>query len=250
MSRAPNGDTKPPRGDKPHGSSAHSRDSFTSSAGLSPRDVKNAIHIYNSNPRVSHGPSHDLSFSPRSAPDRSRCRHAVARCRGSAVDVPAFDLLIRNGRIVDGSGNPWFHGDVAITGGRIVAVGRCRCGRPSARSTPRGSSSPRASSTCTRIPITLLLEDGRAQSKIRQGVTTEVLGEGNRRVRPRARCRRAGRDDRGKPFAWTTLGGYFETHRSKPGVRQHRLLCRHRQRLAMRDGQVVRPAHRRPVGAK
>ena len=39
---------------------------------------------------------------------------------GTAAD---YDLLIRVGRVVDGSGNPWFHGDVAIRGDRIVQVG-------------------------------------------------------------------------------------------------------------------------------
>src|SRR5688500_6905455 len=36
----------------------------------------------------------------------------------------AYDLLIRNGRVIDGTGNPWFAADVAIRGDRIVAVGR------------------------------------------------------------------------------------------------------------------------------
>ena len=41
----------------------------------------------------------------------------------SNQEVP-FDVLIRGGRIVDGTGNPWFYGDVGIRGGQIAAVGR------------------------------------------------------------------------------------------------------------------------------
>ncbi len=36
----------------------------------------------------------------------------------------AYDLIFRNGKIIDGSGLPWFHGDVAVSGGRIVEIGR------------------------------------------------------------------------------------------------------------------------------
>ncbi len=41
----------------------------------------------------------------------------------SAPAVSSYDLLLRNGRIIDGSGNPWFYGDVAIDDGRIAAIG-------------------------------------------------------------------------------------------------------------------------------
>src|SRR5690349_14162828 len=37
--------------------------------------------------------------------------------------APSFDVIIRNGRIVDGTGSPWFHGDIGILDGRITAVG-------------------------------------------------------------------------------------------------------------------------------
>ena len=60
----------------------------------------------------------------------------------------AYDLIIRNGTVVDGSGQPRFRADVGIVGDRIARIGRIdEKGR--ARSTPRDSSSPRASSTAT-----------------------------------------------------------------------------------------------------
>jgi dihydroorotase/N-acyl-D-amino-acid deacylase len=91
---------------------------------------------------------------------------------------PRFDVVIANGRIVDGTGAPWFRGDVGIVGDRITAIG-----------------SLGDATTATRIDaanlivapgfIDLLgqsefnvLVDPRAASKILQGVTTEVTGEG------------------------------------------------------------------------
>src|SRR5215467_12248581 len=49
-------------------------------------------------------------------PPRSLCQNAVS----SGAD---YDIIIRNGRIIDGSGNPWISGDVAIRGDRIAAIG-------------------------------------------------------------------------------------------------------------------------------
>src|SRR5262245_5886206 len=49
---------------------------------------------------------------------------ATSQTPGTAqAQRPAFDLLIRGGRIVDGTGNPWFTGDVAVAGDTIVAIG-------------------------------------------------------------------------------------------------------------------------------
>jgi N-acyl-D-amino-acid deacylase len=46
--------------------------------------------------------------------------------RASAQTAPAADIIIRHGKIIDGSGNPWFYGDVAIAGGKIVAIGELK----------------------------------------------------------------------------------------------------------------------------
>jgi N-acyl-D-amino-acid deacylase len=45
-----------------------------------------------------------------------------------AAEPEPYDLVLRNGTIVDGTGNPWYYGDVAIRGDRIVAVGRVPAG--------------------------------------------------------------------------------------------------------------------------
>jgi N-acyl-D-amino-acid deacylase len=105
-------------------------------------------------------------------------------CLGAAVsfpvlaDEPAYDLVIRGGRIVDGSGNPWFAGDVAIRGERIVAVGRVPAGAAKREIDAQGLVVAPGFIDMHSHSDWLLLEDGHAQSKIRQGVTTEILGEG------------------------------------------------------------------------
>jgi N-acyl-D-amino-acid deacylase len=48
----------------------------------------------------------------------------IAVITAITVSAQQYDVLIRNGRVIDGSGNPWFYGDVAVSGGKIVAVGR------------------------------------------------------------------------------------------------------------------------------
>jgi N-acyl-D-aspartate/D-glutamate deacylase len=130
--------------------------------------------------------------------------------RSRAAD-PSYDVVIRHGQIVDGSGNPWFHGDVAIRGERLVAVGRVPEGKARREIDARGLIVAPGFIDMHSHSDFVLLEDGQAQSKIRQGVTTEILGEGAsagpyQDALPPRRVVVAG-----KPQKWTTMGGYFET---------------------------------------
>ncbi len=89
-----------------------------------------------------------------------------------------YDLVVRNGRVVDGTGNPWFHGDVAIRGDKIVTIGRVPEGKAKHTIDAKGLIVAPGFIDIHSHSDDLLLEDGHAQSKIRQGVTTEVFGEG------------------------------------------------------------------------
>ena len=91
----------------------------------------------------------------------------------------AFDILIRNGRIVDGTGAPWFRADVGISGDRITAIGQL-AGRE-AKTTIDASNlvvAPGFIDMLGQSEFNVLV-DPRAASKITQGVTTEITGEGS-----------------------------------------------------------------------
>src|SRR5579871_3987723 len=133
-------------------------------------------------------------------------------CTGHAfADDTPYDVVIRHGKIVDGSGNPWFYGDVAIRGERIVAVGRVPQAKAKREIDARGLIVAPGFIDMHSHSDYVLLEDGHAQSKIRQGVTTEILGEGTSAgpYQDALPPRRFVVD--GKSQKWTTLGGYFET---------------------------------------
>lgn len=127
-----------------------------------------------------------------------------------AADEPAYDLLIRNGRIVDGTGNPWFYGDVAVRGDRIMAVGRVPEGQATRTLDARGLIVCPGFIDIHSHSDFLLLEDGHAQSKIRQGVTTEILGEGSSAGPYTGKLASPPADVRGQRRHWSTLAEYFD----------------------------------------
>jgi N-acyl-D-aspartate/D-glutamate deacylase len=95
-----------------------------------------------------------------------------------ASSAQDFDLLIRGGRIVDGTGNPAYMGDLGIRKDKIAAMGRL-AGRTSARIIDATglTVSPGFIDIHNHSDFTIV-QDGDAQSMIRQGVTSMIFGEG------------------------------------------------------------------------
>lgn len=103
----------------------------------------------------------------------------LAACGAGAQE---YDIVLENGRVIDGTGNPWFNGDVAIRGDRIARItpaGMLRNAAAKQRIQASGLVvAPGFIDIQGQSRTQLLNGDGRLISKITQGVTTEILGEG------------------------------------------------------------------------
>jgi dihydroorotase/N-acyl-D-amino-acid deacylase len=95
-----------------------------------------------------------------------------------AQDSPPYDIVIRNGRIIDGTGSPWTSGDIGVRAGRIAAIGRLE-GVKSARVIDAGGMivAPGFIDMLGQSELTVLVNP-HLPSKIFQGITTEITGEG------------------------------------------------------------------------
>jgi N-acyl-D-amino-acid deacylase len=102
------------------------------------------------------------------------CGLAVA-CAGP----PSYDVIVRDGTIYDGSGEPPYVGDVAISGDTIVAVGEIGRATAAIEIDAGGLAVAPGFVNMMCWANESLIEDGRSQSDIRQGVTLEILGEGS-----------------------------------------------------------------------
>lgn len=126
---------------------------------------------------------------------------AAAGCAMGAGTEPAADLLIDDALILDGTGKPGWRGDVAIKDGKITGVATDLAAHAARTIEARGRAlSPGFIDMHSHSDIPLVT-DGNAQSKIRQGVTTEVIGESGSVAPRKAATDRA---------PWTTFTGYFE----------------------------------------
>jgi N-acyl-D-amino-acid deacylase len=114
---------------------------------------------------------------------------------------PQFDLLIKNGRIIDGSGRAAYVADLAIKGDRIVSIGKLTQATATRTVDAQGQSE------------TYLLIDPRANSKVMMGVTTEITGEGES-IAPINERQIKEQEDFLKRFSltidWRTLDEYFK----------------------------------------
>src|SRR6266852_422590 len=124
-----------------------------------------------------------------------------------------YDVIIRGGHVIDGTGNPWIRADVGIRAGHIVRIGPME-----------GAQATREIDATNQVTTPgfidmhahseyVLLYDGNAQSKIRQGVTTEVVGEATSPgpiegpgVEPNQELLKPLHID----LTWSTLDGYFQ----------------------------------------
>jgi len=134
------------------------------------------------------------------------------------AQTPTFDIIVRNGHIIDGSGNPWYSGDIAVQGDRIVAIGKLDNAR--ARRVIDASGlvvAPGFIDMLGQSEFSLLV-DNRAISKLSQGITTEITGEGGSAA-PQDRLTLDALAPSIEPYHlkvdWTDLSGYFRRLESK-----------------------------------
>lgn len=123
-----------------------------------------------------------------------------------------YDVMIRNGHIIDGSGNPWVSGDIAIRGDRIAAIGNLDAAQ--AKRTIDASGlvvSPGFIDMLGQSEYSLLI-DNRSLSKLSQGITSEITGEGMS-IAPQTALTLAelqpGLDQYHLKVDWTSLAEYF-----------------------------------------
>ena len=132
----------------------------------------------------------------------------------SAAPAPvAYSVLISGGMIYDGSGGPPYVGDVGIKGDKIVYVGPHASGRAARTVNARGKAVSPGFINMLSWATESLIADGRGMSDTAQGVTLEVMGEGDSMGPWNPQMKRlevARQSDIKYPIRWTTLGQYLE----------------------------------------
>ena len=132
---------------------------------------------------------------------------------GACTSAPEHDLIIRNGTIVDGTGLQAYVGDLAVDDDQITAVGDLSEARGALEIDAENLIVAPGFINMLSWAGDRLIEDGRSQSDIRQGVTLEVFGEGSSGGPLNDQMKRgevASQGDITFDIEWTTLGEYLE----------------------------------------
>jgi N-acyl-D-amino-acid deacylase len=129
------------------------------------------------------------------------------------ISTPDYDLIVRGGTLYNGSGDAPYIGDLAIAGDSIAAMGDLGAATAAREIDAAGFAVAPGFINMMSWANESLIEDGRSQSNIRQGVTLEVMGEGNS-MGPLNATMKAEmlslQTDIRFDVAWTTLAGYLE----------------------------------------
>jgi N-acyl-D-amino-acid deacylase len=141
-------------------------------------------------------------------------RHGLIVLALAACSGPRFDVVLRGGTIYDGTGGAPYVGDVAIVGDTIAAIGSSIDGRGRTEIDASGLAVAPGFINMLSWSTESLLEDGRSQGEIRQGVTLEVMGEGES-MGPWSDTmkvvNRSLQADIKYDITWTTLAEYLDT---------------------------------------
>ncbi|MCK5278899.1 MAG: D-aminoacylase, partial [Cyclobacteriaceae bacterium] len=124
-----------------------------------------------------------------------------------------YDVLIRNGQIIDGSGKPGFTGDIGINADTITAIGKLENDIGLQEIDAKGLVIAPGFINMLSWANVSLIEDGRSQGDIRQGVTLEVMGEGSSMGPLNEALKNEmteNQQDIKYDIEWTTLGEYLE----------------------------------------
>lgn len=124
-----------------------------------------------------------------------------------------YDIVIRNGMIYDGSGSAPYKGDVAIQGQKIAAVGNGTGMKAQVEVDAQGLAVAPGFINMLSWAVDTLIEDGKSQSDIRQGVTLEVFGEGASMGPLNDTMKKEMEEDQGDikyKIEWTTLAEYLD----------------------------------------
>jgi N-acyl-D-amino-acid deacylase len=138
---------------------------------------------------------------------------ASAEGSRSSGTTGRFDVLIRNGRILDGTGGPWYSADIGIRGDRIVAIGKLDAAEANKTVDAKGRIVAPGFIDMLGQSEDSLLIDNRSLSKLSQGITSEITGEGGS-IAPQNEKTIAPLKPVYEHYKltvdWTTLDGYFE----------------------------------------